>query len=91
MACYIIAFEVKDPLCGLKAYSKKVYEAIGHFDTIGSIGTQLMVQALARGFKLAKVSIKVKEREDSSRFYVNSFRANYKILKALVKIIFLKK
>src|SRR3989338_7730319 len=80
-------FKVKDPLSGLKAYSKKVYEAMGHFDTISSIGTQLMIGAVRKGFVLKIVPIIVKEREDNSRFYAKSFKANYKILKALIKLI----
>jgi len=80
-------FKVKDPLSGLKAYSKKVYEAMGHFDTISSIGTQLMIGAVRKGFVLKTVPIIVKEREDNSRFYAKSFKANYKILKALIKLI----
>lgn len=84
-------FGIRDPLCGLKAYHRKVYETIGHFDTVGSIGTQLMVESALNGFRLAKVSIQINERKDDSRFYTKKIKANIKILKALFKIIFLKK
>lgn len=84
-------FGIRDPLCGLKAYDKKVYEKIGHFDTIQSIGTQLMVEAAKSGFKIEKVQININDRKDISRFYFHAVRANYKILKALIKLVFLKK
>lgn len=84
-------FGIKDPLCGLKAYSKKAYESVGHFDTIKSIGTQLTIEAVSRGFKLMVVPVTIKERKDSSRFYFGSIKANYKVLKALIRLILLKK
>lgn len=86
-----IFFGIKDPLCGLKAYQRKVCEAIGHFDTISSIGTQLTIQAVARGFKVAKVPIVINERQDESRFYYRKIRANIKILKALARLMLLRK
>jgi len=85
-------FGIKDPLCGLKAYTRKVYESIGHFDTLGSIGTQLIIEALHRGFKIEFVPIDTGPRVDKSRFYFNRLKANYKILKAMMKVIlFLRK
>lgn len=80
-------FGIKDPLCGLKAYNRKVYESIGHFDTLNSIGTQLTIEALSKGFKVGFISINIKKRMDKSRFYFNSLEANCKILKAMLKLI----
>ena len=80
-------YGIEDPLCGLKAYSREVYQAVGHFDTIKSIGTQLMIEAVMKGFKIKSVPVYIKEREDNSRFYFNQWRANYKIFMAMVKVI----
>lgn len=79
---------ITDPLCGFKAYSRNVYEAVGHFDTMQSIGTQLMVEGLRKGFRLALVPIALYAREsDSSRFYARRFWANVKILKAMIHVL----
>jgi len=86
-----IFFGIKDPLCGLKAYSRKVYEVVGHFDTLQSIGTQLTVEAIKRGFMVKKIPIIVADRRDTSRFYFKKLKANLKILKAFLKIVFLTK
>ena len=85
-----VRFGIKDPLCGLKAYSAAVYNNIGHFDTVGSIGTQLMIEGMKKGYRLQMVPIEVNWRKDHSRFYFRKVKANYKILKALLQIIFLK-
>ena len=86
-----LQFGIKDPLCGLKAYKRKVYESVGHFDTMGSIGTQLMIEALYKGFKMQIVPIIIEPRADQSRFYFNHLKANFRILKALIGIISLQK
>ncbi len=80
-------YGIKDPLCGLKAYSREVYQAVGHFDTIKSISTQLMIEAVIKGFKIKSVPVCIEEREDNSRFYFNQWRANYKVFMAMVKVI----
>lgn len=80
-------FGVSDPLCGLKVYRRSVYEASGHFDTLNSIGTQLMAEAWLNGFRIAKVPVVILPRSDASRFYSRELRANLKILAAAYKII----
>lgn len=85
-------FGIKDPLCGLKAYTSKVYEDIGHFDTLGSMGTQLMMEALHRGFKIEFVPINVGSYVDRACFYFKRLKTSCKILKATIKVIlFLRK
>lgn len=85
-----IRFGIKDPLCGLKAYKIKVYSAVGHFDTLNLVGTQLMIEAIHKGFKINFITINTKKRIDASRFYFRRIKANYNILKAAIKaIIFL--
>lgn len=80
-------YGIKDPLCGLKVYHKKIYKSIGYFDTINSIGTQLMIEALHRGFKAQFIPIKIRSRHDQSRFYYRRLKANYRILIAMIKVI----
>ena len=82
-----LKFGIKDPLCGLKAYRRSVYESIGHFDTLKSIGTQLMIEAARKGYKIKTVPIGINPRQDTSRFYANKVKGNYKICKAMCKIV----
>jgi len=84
-------YGIEDPLCGLKAYSKDVYLSIGYFDKIKSIGTQLMIEAVKKGFKIKVMPVSINEREDSSRFYFNQWKANCKIFMAMIRIILLTK
>ena len=79
-------FGVKDPLCGLKAYDRSVYSRFGVFDTVGSIGTELSLKAIKCGFRPAFVGIDTMPRQDQSRFYRESLRANIKIIKALLRV-----
>lgn len=82
-----IAYGVKDPLCGFKAYSREVYESVGYFDSVSSIGTELMIQGAVRGFRIKTVSIRLHVRvNDSSRFYARRFSANVKIFKAMLRV-----
>lgn len=84
-----LRYGVGDPLCGFKAYRREVYETVGHFDSVQSIGTELMLKGAARGFRLALVPIELRVRhEDTSRFYRRAFRANLKILKAMLRVAF---
>jgi glycosyltransferase involved in cell wall biosynthesis len=84
-----LSYGVGDPLCGLKAYRRSVYDSVGHFDTVRSIGTELMLKGLRKGFRLALVPIVIHPREnDSSRFYARRIRANFKIFRAMLKVMF---
>lgn len=83
-----LRFHVPDPLCGFKAYRREVYEKIGHFDTVRSIGTQLMIEAAKQGFRVVTVPIHIESRADESRFYSRRIRANWKILKAMWRVLF---
>lgn len=76
---------IKDPLCGMKAYRIKLYEAQGFFDNINSIGTQLAFFGVLKGFRVKNVKIGIKKRKDTPRFG-RSIRANYKILTALIRL-----
>jgi glycosyltransferase involved in cell wall biosynthesis len=81
-----IRFGIGDPLCGFKAYHRRVYDRFGFFDSVGSIGTELMLRAHQIGFRLETVPIKRVIRADTSRFYVSRLRGSLKILRAMCRV-----
>ena len=85
-----LRYGIADPLCGLKAYRRSVYDAVGQFDTVQSIGTELMIKGLHRKFRLALVPIALHRRTDTSRFYARRLRANLKILRAAWRLSFVR-
>lgn len=82
-------FRINDPLCGLKAYSRKIYEQVGHFDTKNLIGAQLAIEAVKNGFKVVNRRIEIAIRQDNSRFYAQNINANTKVMKAFFRILYL--
>ena len=82
----IFNFGIKDPLCGMKAYRTVVYEALGHFDSCGSVGTELIIFAVKHGFRLVQIKFVVRVREGHSRFG-QVLTGNYKILRAMLHAI----
>jgi len=76
---------VRDPLCGIKAYSIYAYKKIGYFDKINSIGTELMFNCHKNGFKIKEVKIGMNKRKDNPRFG-NILKGNIKIFLAYLKI-----
>lgn len=80
-------FGIEDPLCGMKAYRTPLYEALGHFDSYRSIGTELMIFAAKNGFRISQIAFNVRERRDQSRFS-RVLAGNYKILRAMALSIF---
>lgn len=78
-----LRFGIKDPLCGMKTYRIEVYEALGHFDSYGSIGTELMTFAAKKGCRLSQISFDVRERKGRPRFG-QMLTGNYKIIRAMM-------
>lgn len=76
-------FGINDPLCGIKAYRTVVYETLGHFDSYGSVGTELMIFAAKRGYRLVQIEFEVQERKGQSRFG-QILGGNYKIIRAML-------
>jgi glycosyltransferase involved in cell wall biosynthesis len=76
-------FGIKDPMCGMKAYRTVVYEALGHFDSCGSVGTELMIFAAKHGYRLGQVEFEARERKGRSRFG-QAISGNYKIIRAML-------
>lgn len=75
-------YGLNDPLCGMKAYKSFLYQKLGHFDSYGSIGTELMLYAVKNGYQCCQIPIAVRDRIDSPRFG-KIFAANCKIMRAL--------
>jgi glycosyltransferase involved in cell wall biosynthesis len=78
-----LRFGVKDPLCGMKAYRINVHKALGHFDSYGSIGTELTIFAAKKGYRLGQIEFDVRERRGHSRFG-QMLSGNYKIIRAMM-------
>lgn len=75
-------YGLRDPLCGFKGYRIDIYRALGHFDSYGSIGTELAMFAARRGFRLRQLPVQVRERNGVPRFG-QGLRANFKIFRAM--------
>lgn len=81
-----LRFNIKDPLCGMKAYRRSVYESLGHFDSYNSSGTELMIYAAKNNFKIDEIPFVTNNRIDNSRFG-GRISGDIKILRALLKAI----
>lgn len=77
-----LRFGIEDPLCGMKAYRMAVYQALGHFDSYGSIGTELAIFASKKGCRLSQIPFEVRERKDQSRFG-QALVGNCRIIRAI--------
>lgn len=78
-----LRFGIRDPLCGMKGYSMEIYKALGHFDSYGSIGSEMAFFGIKNNFRFKEVQVIINRRHDKSRFY-SSFWGNIKILRSLV-------
>lgn len=78
-----LCFGIKDPLCGMKTYRTVVYSELGHFDSCGSVGTELMLFAAKHGCRIGQIKFEVRERTGESRFG-RIFAGNYKIIRAML-------
>ncbi len=84
-----LRFGIIDPLCGFKAYTRKVIEQSERFDTRRSAGTEMTFTAIHRGFRAQNVPIPFLIRQnDTSRYYSRRFYGNIKILRAMFSIMF---
>ena len=82
-----LRWAIKDPLSGLKGYRISLYSSLGHFDSYGSIGTELMIYGLRNSFKVTQIETFLKPRKGLSRFGKN-LKTNYQILRAIFLSIF---
>ena len=79
-------YGINDPLCGMKSYNVQVYNHFNFFDTIESIGTQLIFAAYFKNYKIKEKKIKLKKRLDTPRFG-NQIKGNYKLFISYLKLI----
>jgi len=77
---------ISDPLCGMKAYKTEVYNDIGFFDNIQSIGTQLVFSAQKKGYRINEIPIRLRKRRDVPRFG-RVIKANMKMFFALLRLV----
>lgn len=77
-----LLYGIRDPLCGMKGYRMPVYRALGHFDSYGSIGTELALFAARSNYRIAQIPIMVRDRVDAPRFG-RTLQANLKIFRAM--------
>jgi len=82
-SCTNFRFGIKDPMCGMKAYRTAVYKALGHFDSCGSVGTELMIFAARHGYRMGQIEFEARERNGRSRFG-QAITGNYKIIRAML-------
>lgn len=73
---------VRDPLCGMKAYRMDVWRELGHFDSYGSIGTELALFAAVQRKRLSQRAVQTRPRLGTPRFGTR-FTANTRILRSL--------
>lgn len=76
---------IKDPLCGIKAYSAEAFDNIGYFDSLNSIGTELMFNCHKNGFKIKEVKVHMNKRQGKPRFG-SAIKSNIRIFSALLKV-----
>jgi len=81
-----ITIGVDDVASGFKAYRTQVYESVGYFDKISSIGTELTFNAWKRGFRICQREISIKSREGSSRLG-GRLKANWEILGGICRVL----
>jgi glycosyltransferase involved in cell wall biosynthesis len=75
-------YGVRDPLCGMKGYSIRLYTDVGHFDCYRSIGTELLLTALRERRRVAQIPVPIAPREGKSGFG-GALRGNWRIARAL--------
>lgn len=78
-----LCFGIQDPLCGIKGYRISIFKALGHFDSYGSVGTELSLYAARRGYIIHQLAFPVRARQGKSRFG-SIINANIKIFRAMV-------
>ena len=82
-------YGIHDPLCGMKGYRMEIYHQRGCFDSHQSIGTELMLFAARRGYRIVQLPFIVGERQGLPRFG-RLFSANLRIMKALWRGLWIK-
>ncbi len=74
---------IKDPFCGFKGYNLSKVKSINFFERYKSVGTDLALTFIKKGFRFINVDIQTSKRLDSSKFG-NLISGNLKIIKSIV-------
>lgn len=83
-----LRFGFSDPLCGMKAYKKTLFERYGYLEKKYTIATELTFKAIKDGASFVEVPIKSEKRHTQSRF-AYSLKGNLLELLALFNIFFI--
>lgn len=83
-----LRFGFSDPLCGMKAYKKALFERYGYLEKKYTIATELVFKAIKDKVSFVEVPIKSEKRQTQSRF-ANNLKGNLLEFKALINIIFI--
>jgi glycosyltransferase involved in cell wall biosynthesis len=78
-----LRWNIRDPLCGMKAYQMTIYRELGHFDSYKSIGTELAIFAATRGCPIIEIPIRTRERIGVPRFG-RRIVGNWRIVRSLI-------
>lgn len=77
-----VLWKIEDPLCGMKGYRLERIRQSGHFDTYRSVGTEFVLKAARKKWRIDQIPVPTNERKGPSRFG-SGLRANWRILRAL--------
>lgn len=85
--CFVArhVYGLRDPLCGMKGYRMSLYRRRGHFDCYRSIGTELSLFAARKRLQIAQVPVPILHRTDGATRFGRSWKAEWKILRALLR------
>ena len=73
---------IKDPFCGFKGYNLNKVKEFNFFERYKSVGTDLSLSFVEKGYKFTNIDIETSKRSDNSKFG-NMLSGNYKILKSI--------
>ena len=81
-----LKYSIKDITCGMKCYKASLYKQFKFKQDFNSIGTFLTLISLKKNYKVGKIDINTKEREDISRYGIN-INSEIKIFYSLIRSI----
>ncbi len=83
-----LKYGFSDPLCGMKAYKKSLFNRYGYLERKYSIATELTFRAIKNKASFIEVPIKVERRQTQSRF-ANNIYGNYLEIITLFNVFFM--
>jgi len=82
-------WNVRDPLCGMKAYRLTFLDSFGPFSSFKSVGTEFAIRQIRNGIKPVEIFVPTRPRVGVPRFG-GTIKANYRIFRAMVILVFSK-